>query len=299
MKRDGFTIIELIIVMTILSLMFLMTKNYFSSDNKIYFEGESCINNFYAKVKEVQNTALLSRTRSLTGSLGSANFVPDRYNIIFKEPRILAFNTPTHYFNSIELASGFVKTFRNTPLNTGSIAGTLNGSPVNVTLYDLLPQTIMYRGTGSVDVQPLDNSYHQYKIRYPAIWYGLALPNMNQYQWIWWCTSRDFFVSYRIEGNTGNTADTLRVGFQTTATQIGNNIKPMILKRGARWNGTNPISADLYTWAIDLMICNKSMRCKETHRLFFDTRANNIFLQKCSSFNSALKCMAWQGGNVN
>lgn len=68
MKKRTFTIIELIIVMTILAIMFLITRNYFSSENKIYYEGETCINNAYYMIKDIKDAALLGRNRQLSGT---------------------------------------------------------------------------------------------------------------------------------------------------------------------------------------------------------------------------------------
>lgn len=67
MKKHSFTIIELVIVMTILGIMFIMTRKYFSTENQIYYAGETCINSVYNNVKELHNAALLSRERNLSG----------------------------------------------------------------------------------------------------------------------------------------------------------------------------------------------------------------------------------------
>lgn len=65
-KKSGFTIIEMMIVMAIIGIMIVMTQNYFTSANKIYYEGEACINNMYYAIKDISNAALLGRTRTLS-----------------------------------------------------------------------------------------------------------------------------------------------------------------------------------------------------------------------------------------
>ncbi len=59
MKKPAFTIVEFMIVMAILSIMFLMSRQYFSNENKIYYAGESCINNMFYNLREISNAALL------------------------------------------------------------------------------------------------------------------------------------------------------------------------------------------------------------------------------------------------
>lgn len=89
MRKAGFTIVEFMIVMLILTLMFLMSRQYFSSENKIYYAGESCINTMFYNLREISNAALLGRTRTLSGLfLSGGNNIerPDRYNIILRAP---------------------------------------------------------------------------------------------------------------------------------------------------------------------------------------------------------------------
>ena len=284
--------------MTILGMMFLMTRNLFRSDNQIYYSWEICINNFYAQVKEVQNAALLSRNRSLSGSISTwVNFVPEWYNIIFKEPRIFWHNQPTYYFNAIENVSGFVNRYKAQSNNLVQLTTWYSSTTLNIVIYDLIPQTAFYRWTGSMELQPLAN-YHQYNVSYFPLWAPLSSWAPARFKPVSNCGSRDYFVTYRFDGTTGNSVDTLRVGFQTTASQAINT-KSMVLMRGRWWDGTNPITYQTNTGALNLMVCNNQIQCRETHRIFFDTRANDIFLQKCSTYGANSKCSSWQWGNIN
>lgn len=88
MKKKTFTIIELIIVMTIVAVMFLMVKNIFTSENRIYYEGEICINSVYNQLKDIQQSALYSNVRSFSGVNGLTSYRPDWYSLIFLQPRL-------------------------------------------------------------------------------------------------------------------------------------------------------------------------------------------------------------------
>lgn len=87
MKKKAFTLVELIIVMAIVGLLFVMVKNIFTSENRIYYEGEICINNIYGQIKEIQQAALYSNTRPFSGINNLTNYRPDRYSIYFAQPR--------------------------------------------------------------------------------------------------------------------------------------------------------------------------------------------------------------------
>lgn len=166
MKKHGFTIIELIIVMTILSIMFIITRNYFSSENKIYFEGETCINNMYYTIRDLNNAALLGRNRALSGIFNfSGNNIqsPDRYNIVFRPPS--NYVSP-HFTVSPEAASGLVKSIRTNPL-TGGILGTHGGQ--NMYTNNLSAWLFLYRGTGDV-AKTINTNNDTFSIQYFPIW---------------------------------------------------------------------------------------------------------------------------------
>ena len=117
MKKTAFTIIELIIVVGILGIMFLVTRKYFSSENQIYYEGEGCVRNIYYTVKDINNAALLGRTRVLSGVYSSgADYIktPDRYTIVFRTPGHLV--DPQYSF-TVEQASGLVQKLIPNPLS--------------------------------------------------------------------------------------------------------------------------------------------------------------------------------------
>lgn len=88
--KKSFTIIELVVVMVILSLMLLMGRNLFTSENKIYFQGETCINNMYNQIDDLHLASLLSRERFLTGGSSSAlNIInPEWIGILFRFPAL-------------------------------------------------------------------------------------------------------------------------------------------------------------------------------------------------------------------
>ena len=145
MKKRTFTIIELIIVMVILGIMFLMTRKYFSSENQIYYEGESCISNIYYTIRDINNAALLGRTRVLSGvytASGDDIQTPDRYTIVFRPPGHIV--DPQYPF-SVEQTSGLVNKLFPDPLS-GGILGVHSGN--NVSSENLIAWTVLYRGTG-------------------------------------------------------------------------------------------------------------------------------------------------------
>lgn len=64
MKKQSFTILEMIIVLTIIGIVLLMTKSLFSSRNRIYYQGETCINGMFYKVKDIKEAAMFGRRLS-------------------------------------------------------------------------------------------------------------------------------------------------------------------------------------------------------------------------------------------
>lgn|GEM_PF-5755256 len=149
MKKNSFTLLELIIVMTILAAMFLMTRNLFRSDNNMYYQGEICINNYFFELKDVSNAALLSRSRNLSGIyFASGNVLnPDRYGFVF---RPASQRTPQRLVDvESPLVSGFIRTIYSNPTPSTIVnLGTLNGQ--SISLFNLLSTTFFFRGTGSV-----------------------------------------------------------------------------------------------------------------------------------------------------
>lgn len=88
--KKSFTIIELVVVMVILGLMLLMARNLFTSENKIYFEGEICINNLHSQIDDLHLASLLSRERLLSGgsssTLNTTN--PEWIGVLFRFPAL-------------------------------------------------------------------------------------------------------------------------------------------------------------------------------------------------------------------
>lgn len=117
MKKNAFTIVEFIIVMTIITIMFLLTKNYFTNESKIYYAGESCINNMFYSLKDINNAALLGRTRSLSGlfvSGGNNIQTPDRYTILLRAP---SYYESPQFPIPMEGVSGMVQSLIGEPTN--------------------------------------------------------------------------------------------------------------------------------------------------------------------------------------
>lgn len=292
MKKTAFTIVELIIVVGILGIMFLITRRYFSSENQIYYKGEGCINNIYYTIKDINNAALLGRTRVLSGIYDSgADYIqtPDWYTIVFRTPGHLI--DPQYPF-TVEETSGLVQKLIPNPLS-GWVLGVHSGN--NVSSINLASWLYMYRGTGDF-TKTLNTGLETYKIYYMPIrgLNYLQTVGSGGYTPMKNCNSQDFFVTYTISTPYSN-VNALRVSFQNSSST--DTRKKMVLLHTQWGSGT---IGDTDTWAINLQVCNNAVQCKETQRIFFDTRVNDVFLQKCNSYNiTTKKCMSWQGGNIN
>lgn len=287
MKKPAFTIVEFMIVMAILSIMFLMSRQYFSNENKIYYAGESCINNMFYNLREISNAALLWRTRTLSGlflSGGNNIETPDRYNIVLRTPS--KYSDPQFIVN-VENASWIVQALRETPSNL-SVLGSYDGEALRSS--NITSWAYLYRGTGDID-EPLDLTGDVYGILYLPVWW-INYPLSPEYTPVKGCANAEFFVTYTISSAYPNTT-ALRVGFQNSASI---NARKMLIQPSQWFSWA---LADVNTGAITFRTCNTAVQCKESHRIFFDTRVSDMFLQKCSQYGTEKKCAVWQGGNIN
>lgn len=168
MRKKTFTIVELIIVMSIITVMFIMTKKLFTSENRIYYEGEICINKIYDEIKEVQQAALYSNIRTFSGINSLTNFRPDRYSIYFAQPR-LDRNAGTIKKVDIRWASGqALQAFATPSTNLSWVTAT-----GTITTDSLLSWVDFIRGTGEITnafqqsiFSDTNIGYNIFKLRY-------------------------------------------------------------------------------------------------------------------------------------
>ena len=57
MKKKSFTLIEMLIVITIIGILMLVFRNMFQGGNSQVLEAQSCVNNLYGEIKGFVTTA--------------------------------------------------------------------------------------------------------------------------------------------------------------------------------------------------------------------------------------------------
>lgn len=105
------------------------------------------------------------------------------------------------------------------------------------------------------------------------------------------CSMPEAFVSFYMPNAGQNIVDTptFTVAFQNSYSEYP---AKMIIK-ASRESDYDYVDFSL-TGSVNFYVCNTKVQCKETHRIFFDTRVNDMFLQKCAVYNSNRECTVWQ-----
>lgn len=304
MKKKTFTLIELIIVMSIVGLMFIMVKNIFTSENRIYYEGEICINNFYWQIKEIQQAALYSNIRPFSGISNVNNFRPDRYSIVFAQPRLDRNGGPIGKVDIRQVSGEALQSFAN---RTTNYTWTPTGIG-QITTDSISSTAILLRGTGEVSkafsssLFGMDFGNNIFRLTYLPFggpvtyltggWGTIGFAR----QPIKGCSIPEAFVSFykpnSVPAEAG--APTFTVAFQNSYSEYPFKMKIM----SSRESDYTYLDYSL-TGSLNFYVCNKKVQCKETHRIFFDTRVNDMFLQKCAVYNSNRECTVWQWGDIN
>lgn len=173
---------------------------------------------------------------------------------------------------------------------TGLSLGTYNGQ--SFVTANVAAWAYMYRGTGDF-TKTLSQTGDMFAIQYFPIWSFNYLVSSGGYSPVKNCVSKDYFVTYVLSSPYSSGETAMRVGFQNSSSTES---KKMLIYHTQRLSGT---IAETNTGAINFQVCNRSIQCRETLRIFFDTRVNDLFLQRCATYGANRRCTSRQGGNIN
>lgn len=270
--KKAFTIIELIVVMIILGLMLLMSRNLFTSENQIYFEGEVCANNVHSIVNELHLASLLSRNRSLSGGnmTGLNATSPDWIALFFRFPAV--------YPGGGSFGTGI--DIRGVP-NLGSIwsdqsSWSTSRTGVTVDVDNVASLQNFYRGTGEAPLV-LTSSTYQYMATQLPVFHNIISGYNNIHVS---CINNNYFIS--LDNDFDATAILLTFQNETTDINVSQKMK---LRYTHDINNTS-LYRNAYTGAINFNICNRSIQCRQIYRMFFDTRVNSVYQQKCKTYGA-------------